>query len=131
MATPAQWATIKYFLPEEMACRHCGVEQMSYAFLVKLDQARAASGVPFQITSGSRCAIYNPRVGGSKTSSHLFTPERDSCAVDVNDRKDPVLRGRILTACWDAGIRQCEVSKDGHTHLMDDATKPSPFVGIE
>lgn len=131
MATPAQWALIRHFVPSEMACSHCGVERMSYGLLCLLDAARERSGVPFQITSGSRCEKHNAEVGGSPTSSHLFTDEKDSCAVDVSDHRDPILRGLIVIAAIEVGLTQIEVSKDGHVHLMSDPAKPRGYLGIE
>ncbi len=138
--TPAEWATIRHFTPREFACRdarggpcpHCGgQERMDVLFVVKLDAARARYGRPVIVTSGSRCEQRNAEVGGSATSSHLFTDKHDACAADLSDQQSPTVRGALVEALWHVGFRQLEVSRDGHLHVMDDRRKPTPFLGIE
>lgn len=124
--TAEEWAQIQHFTPGEMVCRHCQREEMSLAFMGRLDAARMLFGRPIRVTSGFRCADHNTSVGGSPTSSHLT-----GCAVDLWDKQDPVYRAELVEALWDAGFRQIEVSRDGHVHVMDDSRKPRPFLGIE
>lgn len=124
--TAEEWATIRYFKPGELCCPHCRTEQMDLAFMRRLDDAREQFGQPIYLTSGWRCVTHNQSVGGSPTSSHLR-----GLAVDMRDHRDPAYRGRLHKACWIAGFRQFEFSRDGHLHIMHDPGKPSPFVGIE
>ena len=126
--TAEEWAQIRYFKPREVACPHCLVERMDLNFMKRLDDAREQFGRPIIVTSGYRCETHNQseEVGGSPTSAHL-----KGLALDVSDKKDPVYRGALIEACQLAGLRQFEVSRDGHLHIMADSNKPSPFLGIE
>jgi len=125
--TAEQWLSVApQFKKHEFVCPHCGIEDMDYKFMVKLYQARVISNFPFLITSGYRCEEHNTKIGGAKNSAHL-----SGKAADINDNRDPVKRARIMNCCKAAGIKQFEVSRDGHIHVMDDDTKPTPFLGVE
>jgi len=70
------WAGIKYFTPDEFACkcnRYCDgfPEQINRNLLVLLDGIREHYGVPVTISSGVRCQTHNANVGGVYNSRHL------------------------------------------------------------
>ena len=45
----------KYFKIEDFDCQETGENEMSEAFIHRLDELREACGFPFYITSGYRC----------------------------------------------------------------------------
>jgi zinc D-Ala-D-Ala carboxypeptidase len=58
--------------PHEFVCRcGCGLMNMQYSHMEMLYLARMMSGIPFLISSGSRCSVHNKNEGGSDTSDHL------------------------------------------------------------
>lgn len=64
-----------YFQPHEFKCRckrpECDAPPMRPAFLQKLNALRHEWGEPLAISSGSRCAFWNAKVGGSGRSQHM------------------------------------------------------------
>ena len=73
-----------HFESSEFVCSCCGLECMFQPFIDKLEQARTASGIPFNITSGTRCPAHNAKVGGTLDSSHLCNPDTGySYAADI------------------------------------------------
>ena len=65
------------FSPVEMGCRHCGETYNWPNFMNRLQEARVATGHPFNILSAHRCSLHNARVGGAPLSQHL------KLAVDI------------------------------------------------
>lgn len=124
--SPEAWEGLQYFKRAELLCKCCGSEDMDPTFMFKLDLARHAFGKPIRVTSGWRCKKHNMEISGSPTSSHLM-----GRAADLDDKKDPIYRGQLQRALLAAGFTQFEFSRDGHLHVMNDTTKPSPFVGVE
>ena len=57
-----------FFKDSELRCACCGNSRMDDAFMVKLNQARAASEIPFVITSAWRCVKHNIDVGSHSTN---------------------------------------------------------------
>lgn len=66
---------MNYFSEREFKCRcgrkECDAPKARPEFLKKLNAVREAWGSPLAISSGSRCAYWNAKVGGSKNSQHL------------------------------------------------------------
>ena len=70
---------MKYFEEKEFECKcGCGKNNVIHELKIKLDTAREFAGVPFVISSATRCYQHNVNVGGSPTSSHL-----KGLAVDI------------------------------------------------
>lgn len=59
------WDKYPNFSHDEVACRHCGVENMDPEFMDALQRLRTEFGEPLRVTSGYRCEIHNRNVGGS------------------------------------------------------------------
>jgi len=60
------------FQPHEFECKcGCGLLNMQYDHIEMLYQARMLSGIPFLISSGSRCPVHNKNEGGTVSSDHL------------------------------------------------------------
>jgi len=116
--------TLKYFKRSEFDCpckENCKGEPMNDEFLKMLDQARETAGIPFKITSGIRCKIYNDDLikrgyKASKNSSHL-----KSLAVDISC-KDSSSRFKIINSLLLAGFTRIGVS-DSFIHVDLDSEK--------
>lgn len=75
------WDGIKYFKPEEFACKcGCGAKNINHDLVVILEKIREHYGKPVRINSGVRCAVHNARVGGAANSQHLA---KYANAVDI------------------------------------------------
>jgi len=62
----------QYFKLSEFACPCCKRVMLHPMLLNKLVEFRAIIKKPLYITSGYRCAEYNQKVGGIKSSYHLL-----------------------------------------------------------
>jgi hypothetical protein len=70
----AFWDGIKYFKPEEFACKcGCGAKNIDHNLVIILEKIREHYGKPVRINSGVRCKTHNARVGGATNSQHLDT----------------------------------------------------------
>ena len=75
------------FSEHEFDCRcGCGLNNIKPELLAKLQECRARAGIPFVITSGSRCPGYNKFVGGVDNSEHLTGEAVDIKTMDGNSR---------------------------------------------
>ena len=63
------------------------------------------AGVPFEVTSGYRCASHNAIIGGVAGSAHLA-----GMAADIAARGDR-LREKVLFALISAGFRRIGISR--------------------
>jgi len=113
-----------FFKYEEFECKcGCGLNNISDVLVEKLNTARRLAGVPFVITSGSRCTEHNAKIGGSKTSSHL-----KGLAVDIK-ANDSRIRYLILTALVNAGFNRIGIAKDFiHVDIDEDKTDDVVWV---
>jgi len=95
------------FEAKEFKCMcGCGLNNMTPVFLWRLQQCRTEAGVPFVITSGSRCKEYNKKVGGHPNSSHL-TGEAADILI-----KNGCARYKILNAAFAVGFLHIGVGKN-------------------
>ena len=84
------------FQPFEFTCRcGCGFLNVTEELLDKLYEARRLAGIPFPISSGSRCPKHNANVTKAKDSAHP-----DGLAVDMTARL-MVQRWTILDALFE------------------------------
>jgi len=95
------WKSVKYFKKSEFTCKcGCGLNNIDYSLVQKLDFARELAGIPFVLHSACRCPKHNKDVGGSVTSSHLR-----GYAVDI-DVIDSYHRFKILVALLGVGFNR-------------------------
>jgi hypothetical protein len=114
-----------HFVPEEFACKCCGLMVVDFNLLQMVEDVRTELGVPFVITSGTRCENHNAEVGGARASAHL--PKGGvSHAVDIKCVND-VLRGKMAEAFYKKGIRRMEAS-DMHLHVDNADYLPAPML---
>jgi zinc D-Ala-D-Ala carboxypeptidase len=91
---------MSYFSDSETMCRcGCGMN-ITRQLLIKLNEAREVSAVPFVITSGARCVSHNRSVGGTPNSSHIR-----GLAVDIACPSSQA-RFAILKGLYAAGFRR-------------------------
>jgi len=111
-----------YFTLKEFECPCCGLEEMASSTVAKLDAARSTAGVPFIVTSGTRCEKHNMVVGGSPTSSHLVSKiDNKSHAVDIVTITSQI-RHKILVALIEAGFKRIGIGFN-FIHADDDPAK--------
>lgn len=60
------------FMPQEIACSHCGELLVDEHFMDALQAERDRLGHPLKINSAYRCPIWNAMVGGAPLSMHKF-----------------------------------------------------------
>jgi uncharacterized protein YcbK (DUF882 family) len=111
------WLDLKHFSRIEFTCKcGCGFNNISKAFVQKLDKARSMAGVPFTVSSGCRCATHNKKVGGSPTSSHKKGVACDIIAMNSENRQ------RIVRALFVVGFKRVGIEKH-FIHVDIDPTK--------
>lgn len=59
------------FKPAELACKCCGLLYHQPKALMSLQKLRTYWKAPIRVTSATRCADHNKRVGGAQHSFHL------------------------------------------------------------
>jgi len=85
---------------------------MDSDFLRMLDTAREAAGVPFSVTSGLRCEVYNATLEHSKpTSSHLTGHAADIATPDSKTRL-AVLQGLHIAGFTRLGVAKTFIHCD-------------------
>jgi len=109
---------MRYFKREEFKCK-CGCERNKIMthFLKQLDVSRHLAGIPFVITSGYRCPIYNKAVGGRDESAHVGGFAADISTPDARS-KFKILHALITSQFVRIGVYpefihvDCDLSKD-------------------
>ena len=108
-----------YFTASEFACKcGCGLNNINQLFIEDLNTARHLAGIPFVITSGTRCPAHNKRSGGLANSSHV-----SGLAADIR-AKDAQERFKVIQALIQLGFNRIGVSKH-FIHVDCDTTKPA------
>jgi uncharacterized protein YcbK (DUF882 family) len=114
----------KYFKRSEFACKcGCGAAHVSPVLVELLDQARAAAGFPFFVTSGVRCAAHNAKAGGKPDSAHLYGYAADiACTLSGPRRR--IVRGMLSAGAPRIGVHRSFV------HVDVDPTKPQDLMWL-
>lgn len=60
-----------HFSEQELACRHCGVNQTTGELIDALEDFRALVGGPVVVNCAYRCPEHNAAVGGVPDSQHV------------------------------------------------------------
>lgn len=107
-----------YFQASEFDCRcGCGLNNARGDLMNKLNHARDIAGIPFGISSGSRCEKNNRLSEGAPDSAHL-----DGWAADIKCVSS-MPRYKILTSLITAGFTRIGISKS-FIHADCDPDKP-------
>lgn len=117
------WSYIRHFEPHEFDSPDApdSWQQMNLQFVERLDNAREAANVPFEISSGYRTEEHNAQVGGVPDSAH-----RKGLAVDI---EVPRSRDRfyILHALLDEGFHRIGIGPD-FIHVDNDKSKDEQVI---
>jgi len=101
------WNLIDFFKKEDFACRcGCGLNNISFDLVRKLNIARFLCGFPFIVNSAVRCISHNKFVSGSVSSSHLL-----GFAVDIAV-KSPLQRFKMVQVLMSLGFDRIGIYKD-------------------
>jgi uncharacterized protein YcbK (DUF882 family) len=113
-----------YFKPEEFECKcGCGLNNVNDVLIQQLNIARHSAGVPFIITSATRCSKHNKSVGGVDSSSHTT-----GYAVDIS-APTPRARFKILQALVMVGFNRIGIAGT-FIHVDNDKTKPEDVTWL-
>lgn len=62
----------EHFSEAELACHHCGQNNVRQELLNALEEFRTKVGGPVHVNDAYRCPIHNAEVGGAKNSQHVL-----------------------------------------------------------
>ena len=112
-----------YSLSDEcFKCPCCMIGNTDIEVIVMLNTACNIAGEIIPVESGSRCILHNSEVGGSDTSSHLFTDNHKSTALDLK-AIDNGKRWTYVFALKDAGFKRIGIGKETLIHVDKDKHK--------
>lgn len=117
--------TFIYFKQEEFekATPKCSLSDMNERFMLKLDDARLISGVPYKINSAYRTVEYEKLKGRNGKSSHTKGLAVDIRCINSNERYN------IILGLLEAGFNRIGIGKD-FIHVDDDQTKPNNVIWV-
>jgi len=101
-----------HFILHEFECScGCGLSNPNPRLLRRTNKARKISGIPWHLTSGSRCLTHNRSIGSKDTSSHV--PKGDDGYTDAIDVDSPDSRTRweVVHAMVQAGFTRIGIGK--------------------
>ena len=83
---PRNWETwpVKYFKPDEIACRGTGQLFVNLDALQKIDDLRSRMNRPMRINSSFRSALHNAKIGGAPFSAHSVRGGASAFDISLN-----------------------------------------------
>ena len=75
---------VKYFKPEEIACRGTGQIFVNKEALDKIDMLRSRMNKPMRINSSFRSALHNAKIGGAPFSAHSVRGGASAFDISLN-----------------------------------------------
>lgn len=121
----------EHFKASEFTCKcGCGANETDQRLVDMLERARTIAGIPFYITSGTRCVQHNRNVGGSPISSHLFDKSigESSLAADIAIESNKN-RFIILSSLLSVGFKRIGISRS-FIHADVDNKKPTMIIWL-
>lgn len=117
------WALYPNFSKKEFDCTHCGANQMTPAFMAKLQSLRTAYEKPMRITSGFRCAQHPIEARKAKPGAHA-----SGCACDIGVEGQDA--HRLLKLAFELGFTGIGVQQKGggrfmHLDTLEEAPRPN------
>lgn len=89
-----------HFNEPELACRHCGRNEVTHELLAALEALRSIIGKPITVNDAYRCVEHNLAVGGVRNSQHVLGNAADisvkgmtPAQIEVAARRVPLIRG--------------------------------------
>lgn len=117
----------KYFKPNELACKCCGISKMDDEVVQMLDILREKIGQPLVLTSAYRCPKHNVEV--SKTGP--TGPHTTGKAVDVScshEKAYLVVKYAMELGFTGIGVAQKGTSRFIHLDILEAPGYPRPNV---
>ena len=94
---------MKYFVPEEFACKcGCGFCAPNHELVQILDALREFFDKPVAVNSGCRCEAHNLRIGGAMHSQHLLGNAADIVVKDI----EPALVAEMAVRLGASGVKK-------------------------
>ncbi len=93
-----------YFDDDELQCPCCHKSKMDKTFMVKLNAAREAAGIPFYLSSAFRCSKHNAEIGSTANNHTTGNAADIHCTQSIN-------RFKIVKATLDAGFTGIGIGK--------------------
>jgi uncharacterized protein YcbK (DUF882 family) len=110
------------FSREEFACKdQCGLDKIDPDLVDELQRSRDKAGIPYEVSSGCRCAGRNKQEGGADDSAHTLRPNGFCGAADI-ECLDMLSRKKILADVTNR-FRHIGIHKL-FIHVDNDPTKP-------
>lgn len=101
----------KYFTYEEFDCQETGKNEMSIAFIHRLDELREKCGFPFTITSGYRDRSHSVEARKSTVGQHVLGVAAD-IAVKNGNQKYVIIKHAMEMGFTGIGIAKSFVHVD-------------------
>ena len=116
------WSLIDFFKKDDFTCHcGCGLNNISFDLVRKLNIARFLCGFPFIVNSACRCILHNKSIGGSVSSSHLL-----GFAIDIAV-KSPSQRFKMVQVLMSLGFNRIGIYKD-FIHIDIDSFKTQNVI---
>jgi len=113
------WSLYKNFTKVEFDCTHCGANQMTPAFMSKLQALRIKYGKPMRITSGFRCAQHPIEAKKATPGAHA-----SGCACDVGVEGQDAYQ--LLRLAFELGFTGIGVQQKGSSRFIHLDTLEQP-----
>ena len=117
------WALYPNFSKKEFDCTHCGANQMTPAFMAKLQALRTKYGKPLRITSGFRCAQHPIEAKKIKPGAHA-----SGCACDVGvdgQQAYEVMKIAFELGFTGIGVNQKTSGRFIHLDTLEEVPRPN------
>ena len=117
------WALYPNFSKKEFDCTHCGANQMTPAFMEKLQALRSIYGKPMRVTSGFRCAQHPIEAKKAKPGAHA---SGCACDIGVEGREAyQLLRFAFELGFTGIGVNQKAGSRFIHLDTLEGGPRPN------
>jgi len=117
------WSLYKNFTKAEFDCTHCGANQMTPAFMSKLQALRMAYGKPMRITSGFRCPQHPIEAKKAQPGAHA-----SGCACDVGvdgQQAYELMKHAFALGFTGIGVNQKAGSRFIHLDTLEGGPRPN------
>lgn len=113
-----------HFSDAELACKHCGRQEMQRDFMDRVERLRVTVGFPLPVTSAYRCPEYNARV----SSTGLTGPHTTGRAIDLGVDRERAYR--VLAAALQLGFTGIGIQQKGYSRFihLDSIAEGRPTV---
>jgi uncharacterized protein YcbK (DUF882 family) len=114
---------MRYFKPQEFACKHCGENKMDSDFTLWLDSVRHEFGRPMIVTSGYRCPEHNQKVSSTGPNGPHTTGKAVDIGVSGKDAYDLVLLAMQM------GVKGIGINQKGASRFIHlDMSRPTNMI---